>query len=91
MANTSTLSIKAKLANHIRKTLYAKKRLEQFSQDEKTAFFNEVYGMYLEMHSELNAYKSKRKYKKQIHEARVKRGYNFKKKTPLKKYLESSK
>lgn len=91
MANIKTLAIKATLANHIRKTLYNKKRLEQFSQEEKVAFFNDVWARYLDMHAELNAYKQKRKDKRHIHEERVKRGYNFKKKTSLKKYLESQK
>lgn len=91
MANTKTLAIKARLANHIRKTLYNKKRLEQFSVSEKEEFFNDVWAKYLDMHSELNDYKAKRKAKKAVQIQREKRGYRPKKKTSLahyKKYLE---
>jgi hypothetical protein len=43
----------------------------------------------LDMHSELNAYKAKRKYKRQIQEERIKRGYKPKKKTSLADYKKN--
>lgn len=82
MANTKTLAIKARLANHIRKTLYNKKNLEQFNQAEKVDFFNDVWAKYLDMHSELNDYKAKRKAKAEIQRLRKERGYKAKKKSP---------
>lgn len=43
------------------------------------------------MHWNLIERKRKRRFKRQIHEARVARGYNFKKKTPLIQYEQMKK
>jgi hypothetical protein len=43
------------------------------------------------MHTELNAYKAKRKKKAAIQFERTKRGYKAKKKTPLKDFQKTSK
>ena len=59
-SNTTTLAIKARLANHIRKTLY-KKHLKEISDQDKISMFDQIFGLNLGMHWELNAYKSKRK------------------------------
>lgn len=68
-ANTTTLAMKAKLANHIRKTLY-KKHLPTLSEKEKLQIFDQIFGLNLQMHSELNAYKSKRKEKAALRKKR---------------------
>lgn len=60
-ANTTTLAIKARMANYIRKSLYGRERIENFSEQEKNEFLKSIFNMYLEMHNELNAYKQKRK------------------------------
>lgn len=65
MSNTKTLAIKARLANHIRKTLY-KKHLPVLSEAEKLAIFDQIFGLNLQMHWELNAYKQKRKDKAEL-------------------------
>lgn len=97
MANIKTLAIKARLANHIRKTLY-KTRLEQISQTEKVRLFEEIFGLNSSMHSELNDYKAKRKAKIELHKKRLaspqtksmKKKLGLIPKTP-KKNLENSK
>ena len=80
-----TLSIKARVYNQIRVDLY-KKRIDQISSTEKIEFFNKIFNLNVEAHNELNAYKQKRKDKKEIYEARVKRGYKFKKKISKEEY-----
>jgi len=54
------MAMKARLANHIRKTLY-KKHLSNLSDEQKIAMFDQIFGMNLQMHWELNAFKQKRK------------------------------
>lgn len=75
-----TLAMKARVANQIRKTLY-KKRVDQITDKEKIQIFEEIFQLNSLMHWELIAYKRKRQEKKAIYEDRVKRGYDFKKKT----------
>lgn len=97
--NTKTMAIKVRLANHIRKSLYLKKRLEDFSESKKVEFFNEVHAMYLQMHQELNAYKRKRKDQAELLKKRqaspltksMKKKLGLIKKTSKKIYLENSK
>lgn len=60
MSNTTSLAMKATLANYIRKTLY-KKRIEQIPDSEKLQIFEEIFSRNLAMHWELNRYKDKRK------------------------------
>lgn len=84
---TKTTAIKARIANHIRKTLY-KKHLPNISDKEKLQIFDEIFGINLQMHWELNAYKAKRKVKAAIHAERVKRGYKPKKKTSFSEHLK---
>ena len=83
-----TLAIKARLANHIRKTFY-KRKWEDLKTGERDQILKEIFDLNHAMHWELNSYKDKRRKKATIHKARVERGYNFKKKTSLKKYKES--
>lgn len=88
-----TLAIKATIANTIRTDLY-KKRLDQISDKEKIELFDKWFAINHTSHWLLNSYKAKRKYKKEIHEARVARGYKFKKrqtKEEREKYLAGSK
>lgn len=73
------MGIKARVYNFIRTSLY-KKRLDQISSAEKIGLFDQIFALNHEAHWELNAYKSKRKRKAEIHAARVARGYKFKKK-----------
>lgn len=68
--NTKTMAIKARLANHIRKTLY-KKHLLSLSDSEKIAMMDQIFGLNLEMHWELNAYKQKRKDKAELLKKRL--------------------
>lgn len=65
MSNIKTMAMKAKLANYIRKTLY-KKHLTALSGADKVAIFDQIFGLNLQMHSELNAYKRKRKDKAEL-------------------------
>lgn len=85
-----TLAMKARLANKIRKTLY-KRKLDQISDNEKVAIFNDIYAENHLMHWELISYKQKRKKKKAIYDERVKRGYKFKKKTTKEEFEKSKK
>ena len=64
-----TLAIKARVANHIRKTLY-KKKLDQITDQEKISLFNEIYSLNHAMHWELNSYKDKRRDKRELLEKR---------------------
>lgn len=67
-----TLAMKARVYNQIRIKLY-KKRIEDFSPEEKQKMFDEIFGLNAQTHWELIRYKQKRKDKKAIHDARVKR------------------
>ena len=75
-----TMAIKARVANHLRKSIY-KKNYEDLSLPERESLFKELFEMGKEMHKELSAYKQKRKDKKVIQDARVARGYKPKQKT----------
>ena len=59
------MAIKARLANHIKKTLY-KKRLDLISHSDKVKMFEEIFQLNSEMHWELNDYKQKRKEKREL-------------------------
>lgn len=85
-----TLSMKARVYNQIRTKLY-KKRIEDFSPESKQKMFDEIFGLNLQTHWELNNYKQKRKDKKALYEERVKRGYVFKKKVSKEQHLQSLK
>lgn len=65
MSNIKTMAMKAKLANYIRTTLY-KKHLSNLSDKDKIAIFDQIFGLNLQMHWELNAYKQKRKDKAKL-------------------------
>jgi len=67
-----TLAIKARVANHLRKTLY-KQKIENISNEQKVQYFDEWFKINHEMHWELNAYKDKRKAKRKVEEERKKR------------------
>jgi len=81
--------MKARVYNRIRTLLY-KKQIDKISLEEKVKMFDEIFGLNLETHWELNNYKQKRKDQRALHAERVKRGYKFKKKTTKADY-ESSK
>ena len=68
--NNNTLAIKARIANHIRKSLY-KKRLEQLTDKEKLDMFDTIFSMNQSAHWELNAYKSKRREKRELLKKRL--------------------
>lgn len=88
-----TLAIKARIANQIRTDLY-KKNLDKISEKEKIELFDKWFQINHTSHWLLNGYKAKRKYKKEIYDARVARGYKFKKKQTKEekeKYLALSK
>ena len=63
--NKTTLAIKARLANHIRKTLY-KKRWENLKTEERDQILFDIFQMNKDMHWELNEYKDKRKAKREL-------------------------
>lgn len=60
MTQLKTLAMKAKLANHIRKTIY-KKNWTDLTPDQKEGMLMQIFIMGKEMHSELNNFKQKRK------------------------------
>jgi len=72
-----TLAIKARVYNHIRTALY-RKRLDQITDQEKIAFFDQVFQLNNEAHWELNDYKQKRKQKAKIALLRSQRNSNIK-------------
>ena len=67
-----TLSIKARVYNFIRQSLY-KKRIESFTDAQKVEWFNQVFGLNKEAHQELNDYKRKRQNKAEIEVLRQQR------------------
>lgn len=67
-----TMGIKAKVTNIIRQDIYLK-RVEDFSENAKIAHFNNWFKAAKEAHNELNAYKTKRKYKAKIEKLRLER------------------
>jgi hypothetical protein len=67
-----TLAIKARVYNYIRQTLY-KKRLEDFTDQQKIEFFNEVWMQNRAAHRELHNYKIKRQRKAEIERLRQQR------------------
>lgn len=87
-----TLAMKARVYNYIRTTLYKYKgNIAKISDKEKIEIFDTIFGMNNATHWELLAYKEKRKDAKKLYEARVARGYKFKKKTSKEQYLSSQK
>lgn len=70
MTQNKTMAMKARLANYIRKTLY-KKHLQTLSDKEKVAILDQIFGLNLQMHWELNAYKQKRKDKAALLQKRL--------------------
>lgn len=90
MANTKTLAIKARLANSLRKYVYQNiHRKPNPPQSIKAGIFDMWLLEIWEMHSELNAYKAKRKEKARIHAERMKRGWKPKKKVSLEEYKKN--
>jgi hypothetical protein len=81
-----TLAMKTRVYNQIRITLY-KRNIDSFTLEEKQRLFDKIFGLNAETHWELNAYKQKRRDVKELYNARVARGYNFKKKTKKEDYL----
>lgn len=78
----NTMSMKARLANYIRKTLFeystsdfeikyrGKKKL---GEQDKVRIFDEIWAEYKTMDSDLRNYKEKRRYKAKIQKAREER------------------
>lgn len=87
----TTLAIKARLANYIRKTLY-KRKWEDIKTGERDQIFKEIFDLNHAMHWELNAYKDKRRDKRELLAKRkaapqtksMKKKLGLIKKTPLK-------
>jgi hypothetical protein len=70
------MGIKARVYNQIRTKLY-KKQLDKITDTEKIEFFNEVFGLNILAHRELNRYKAKRQYKAEIQKLREERKKNL--------------
>lgn len=94
-----TMAMKAKLANSLRKRFhdvsvktrgFYKITKDTIPNVDKIIMFDKIWDEVYEMHRELRSYKLKRKEKKHIHEARVKRGYNFRKKVSKEEYLKKA-
>lgn len=68
--NKTTLAIKARLANKLRKYFY-KAQLEKFTQEAKIDLFNQLFQDVSIMHWELNDYKAKRKEKAELKKKRL--------------------
>lgn len=75
-----TLGIKARVSNKLRKDFYnltdndfevKYKGKKKLSNDEKVKYFDELFKEVKLMHSELNSYKEKRKYKAFINKLRL--------------------
>lgn len=67
-----TMGIKARVTNVIRTDIYDK-RVEQFSDKQKIEYFNKWFSLTKEAHTELNNYKTKRKYKAKVEKLRLER------------------
>lgn len=80
-----TMAMKARVANHIRKTLFKKLKVN-ITDDEKIAIFDQIYDMNRDMHWDLNNYKQKRRAKAALQKEREERGYQRKKKTSKEEY-----
>lgn len=76
-----TMAIKARVANFLRTELYNysdnewaikyNNKLKDIKSINKEEFFNKLYPLVQEMHSELNNYKKKRRYKNFIYQNRI--------------------
>ncbi len=74
---------------HLEENFYSKHKKEQVLTDkDKLELFDKWFKSARAAHNELVSYKRKRKTKKRIHEARVERGYKFKKKVSKEDYLK---
>lgn len=65
-----TMSIKARVANYIRKTFY-KKKWEDLKLGERDQILKQIFDLNHEAHWELNAYKSKRRDKAELLKTRL--------------------
>lgn len=95
-----TMAMKARVANLIRKRMsdlsakkwfdktYGFRNFDDITREQKIQFFDEMYTEVKLMDSQLINYKKDRRYKKRIHEERVKRGYNFKKKMSKEEHFQ---
>ena len=86
--NTTTLAIKARVANKFRAILY-KKKLDMISEVDKILLFDNFFKEIRTMHDEIVMYKYKRKLKRIVAQLRVKRGYTTKKKMNKREYQQS--
>lgn len=77
-----TMSMKARLANYIRKNLYEYstsdfevkyKGKKKLGEQDKIRIFDEIWAEYKQMDSDLRNYKEKRRYKAKIQKAREER------------------
>lgn len=76
----NTMAIKARVANLIRTTLYEfgttdweikYRNKKKLTEADKIRIFDEIFAANAEMHSELNAYKQKRKFKAKVEKLRL--------------------
>lgn len=98
-----TTAIKGKFSNAVHKLLEPNvdkkssqrwKFKKELSDKEKIEVFNKIIELHTNCSNELTSYQFERREKKRIHNARVERGYKFKKKTSKEEYektLELSK
>ena len=94
-----TSMIKSKFSNQVHKLLdpnIGVKRSERWkvkakplTAAEKIALFDQIDQLHKDTSAELTNYQFNKRTKKRIHAARVKRGYNFKKKMSKEDYLKT--
>lgn len=96
--NNPTTMIKCKFSNAVHKVLEPNievksrdrwKYRKEFTDKQKLEIFDEIMKLHKECSNELTSYLYDRREKKRIHNDRVKRGYNFKKKTKKEDYEKS--
>jgi len=95
-----TSIIKSKFSNQVHKLLepnigmkrserWKKVNVKKYTDAEKVALFDQIDQLHKDTSAELTNYQFNRRMKKRIHAARVKRGYNFKKKMSKEDYLKT--
>ena len=97
----SGTTIKCRFANRVHKLVNPyygvmnrmkyKTKVKELTEKEKAERYDAIVALNSETSRELSSFFFKRREKNKIHNARVKRGYNFKKKTKLADYMNSKK
>ena len=99
MKQNPTAMIKCKFSNEVHKILEPnigvkkserwKLKTPQLTDKEKIELFDKISSLHKECSNELTSYQFDRREKKRIHNARIGRGYKFKKKTTKEQYEKS--